>query len=390
MHRPSNLRQRFDDPDTPRDEIAKDHLRRDLREAKQDFKGTVTKWLTKAFESLVNLEKSAGVLAVDIPKILEQATGNPTTEFSTILFLGIRHSVLEQYQKYNGQVSKLQSRIKECLVAEKSTYDQEPTIANAIATSGRLNQHFDRFSSETETLQSSQSSLSAIYGSYQKWRELARLIEEQRLVLFDLADDEGVRGLLLRLDSEQVSIKAHLADRGQSLTQVLNAHEHYRNRVRQIITEFDDVAKNREQKFLAYQGGIHDALKQVLTVTPQNVVYNRSDDDGVYREVNVRAANALQSFCDAAIEAFSKVQTSLLKPLEVFQVEPQIRSEAQSLNEDIRFAKQDILKLKREITPDDVQNGIANWVERLRQARISSAALVGRYEGIMARLRSLK
>ena len=58
---------------------AKDHLRRDLREAKQDFKGTVTKWLTKAFESLVNLEKSAGVLAVDIPKILEQATGNPVS-----------------------------------------------------------------------------------------------------------------------------------------------------------------------------------------------------------------------------------------------------------------------------------------------------------------------
>jgi hypothetical protein len=102
----------------------------------------------------------------------------------------------------------------------------------------------------------------------------------------------------------------------------------------------------------------------------------------------VRGANALQVFCDAAIEAFSKVQTSLLKPLEVFQVELQIRSEAQSLNEDIRLAKQNILKLKREITPDDIQKDIENWVEQLREARSSSTALVERHERIMARLRS--
>lgn len=209
-------------------------------------------------------------------------------------------------------------------------------------------------------------------------------------MLVDLADDVGIQALLTRLEGEQASVKMHLADRGQTLTQVLDAHEHYRNRIREIVNEFDQVAKNREQKFLAYQGDIHDQLKQVSSTTPQSVVYNRSNDDGVYREVNQRAADSLQAICETAIDAFNKVQISLLKPLEVFHVDPQIRTEAQSLTDDIRLAKQNILKLRGEITPDYVSINIASWVGQLRQARESSAALLERHERIMTRLRTAR
>jgi len=387
-HGPGALRQRLDDPDTQRDEIAKDHLRRDLREAKQDFQGTVTTWLTKAFENLVNLEKSTGILAMDVPKILEQATGNPATDFSIVLFVDIRRPVLGQYQRHNEQVGRLQSKIRECIVAEKTSYEQERSVPNALATAGRIGQHLTRFKAGAETLGQSQSSLSAHHIAYQKWRDLARQIEEYRLMLVDLADDDGIQALLTRLDAEQNSIKMHLADRGQTLIQVLDAHEHYRNRIREIVSEFDQVAKNREQKFLAYQGEIHDQLKQVSSTAPQSIVYNRSNDDGVYREVNQRAADSLQAICETAIDAFNKVQTSLLKPLEVFHVEPQIRTEAQSLTDDIRLAKQNILKLRGEITPDYVSSSIANWVGQLRQAREGSAALLDRHERIMAQLRT--
>jgi hypothetical protein len=390
VHRPVNLRQRLDDPDTPADEIAKDHLRRNIHEAKVDFRGTVTQWLKKGFDGLINLEKSVGTLSSDPPKLLEQATGNPTTEFSTVLFLDIRRSVLEQYQKYNSQVTKLQERMKECLHSEKTNYDQERSHENAIATAGKLNQHLARFNAEVETLRSSRLTISATYGEYQKWRDLARLVEEQRLVLVDLADDEGVRALLTRLDSEQISIKTHLADRGQSTAQVLDAHEHYRNRVRQVIAEFEDVARNREQKFLAYQGTIQDELKKVLEAALQTVSYNRSDDDGVYREVNLRAAQALRGRCDDAIEAFNKLRISLLKPLEVFQVAPQIRGEAQSLDEDIRTAKQSIIKLKIDIAPDNIQAKISEWAGQFQHAQNNSIALKKRHEQIMAHLRSAR
>ena len=42
------LRQRLDDPDTAQDEVAKDHLRHDIREAKADFARNTALWLTKA------------------------------------------------------------------------------------------------------------------------------------------------------------------------------------------------------------------------------------------------------------------------------------------------------------------------------------------------------
>ncbi|MFN8469223.1 MAG: hypothetical protein U0X20_26950 [Caldilineaceae bacterium] len=390
VHRPNHLRQRLDDPDTPNDEIAKDHLRRDLREAKQEFRVTVAQWLKKAFDNLINLDKSLGAQTIEIPKILDQATGNPTTEFSTVLFIDIRRSVLELYQKYNSQVSRLQGRVREAVTSEKANYEQEQSLSNAVTVVGRLTQYLAKFRGESDVLQSSQEAISANYAAYQKWRELARQIEEHRLILVDLADDDGVRALLSRLDNEQALIKAHLADRGQTPTQVLDAHEHFRNRIRQIITEFDEVASNREQKFLAYQGTIHDELKRVLTVTPQSVAYNRTDDEGVYSEVNQRAVNSLHDFCDGAIEAFNKVRISLLKPLEVFQVESQIRTEAQSLNEDVRMAKQQMLNLKKGIDVEHVQAHISEWVTQLRQARDSSAAIVERHERIMARLRSAR
>lgn len=389
-HRPSYLRQRLDDPDTASDEIAKDHLRRDLREAKVEFKATVTAWLTKAFENLVNLEKRLGSLVLDPPKTLEQATGNPTTEFSTLLFLEIRRTVLDQYTKYNSQVSKLQARIRECIISEKASYDQEPSITNAITTAGKLKQHLVRFRAEADSLEATQSFAASHYAAYQKWRELARQIEEHRLVLTDLAEDEGVQALLTRLDAEQMAIKSHLADRGQTLMQVLDAHEHFRNRVRPIINEFDEVAKNREQRFIAYQGGIYDELMRVLPTRPMNVVYNRSNDEGVYREVNQRAVQSLQEFCERAHRALNRVRIDLLKPLEVFQVESEIRAEAQSLSNDIREAIQNIQKLKRELEPDHVHEKILNWVTQLRQASDSSATLSQRHENIMARLRAAR
>ncbi len=387
-HRPSQLRQRFDDPDMASDEIAKDHLRRDLRAAKTEFRATVTVWLTKAFENLVNLEKNLGAITIDPPKLLEQATGNPGTEFSTLLFFDIRRSVLELYTKHNSQIAKLQGQIRDCIVSERASYDQEQSIPNAIATAAKLAQHSTRYRAEIDALQSGQTSISAHYAGYQKWRDLARQIEEHRLILADLADDEGVRALLGRLDAEQLAIKGNLADRNQKLIQVLDTHEHFRNRVRTIISEFDDVARNREQKFLTYQGGIYEELKRLLPTLPTNVVYNRSDDEGVYQEVNQRAVNALREYCDRALHVLNRVRIELLKPLEVFQVEPAIRAEAQGLSDEIRGVVQRIQKLKSELAPTLVQEKVKGWVSQLKEESDSSSELSKRHERIMSRLRA--
>ncbi len=389
-HRPGNLRQRLDDPDIQYDEIAKDHLRRDIHEAKQDLQSSATQWLTKGFDSLRTHESSTGVLTMEVPKILEQATGHPITDFSGLLFTDIRRQVLSQYHKFNEQVSKLQGRIRDCIITERKSYEQEKSLLNAIVTAGRLSQHLAKLKTDAETLRQSQSSISTLHIGYQKWRDLARQIEEYRLMLVELAENEGIKALLTRLDAEQTSIKMHLADRGQTLAQVLDAHEHFRTRVRAIFEEFDEFAKNREQRFLAYQGEVHDQLKKVMSTTPQSVVYNRSDDEGVYREVNERAANSLRSICDMALDAFAKVRMSLLKPLEVFQVEAEIRAEAQSLREDVSVAKQNIQRIQSEITPDRIRTNLAAWVNQLQQERENSEILSQRHERIIERLRSTK
>lgn len=389
-HRPSNLRQHLEDQDTPGDEIAKDHLRRDLREANLNLRATVAQWLKKAFDALLILEKKIGSLSVEPAKVVEQATGNPTTEFSTVLFIDIRRSVLDRYHKYNAQVSRLRDKVGEIISKERAIYEQEPSISNGIATAGRLGEQHTKLMAEFNELQSSQAALSASSTAYMKWRDLARLIEEHRLILVELGDDAGVRALLARLDSEQARIKTHLADRGQTLDQVLDAHEHFRNSVHQIINEFDEVTRNREQKFLAYQGGIYDELQKVLPAAPQNIAYNPSDEVGVYREVNRRAVASLQDFCDRAISAFGTLQVSLLKPIEVFDVEAQILAEAQSLNDDIRSAKQDVQNLKKELDPQAVQERISEWVKKLHSARENSSALLQRHDRIMERLRSAR
>ena len=114
----------------------------------------------------MNAEKSIGAYRVDPPKLLEQATGHPTTEFSTLLFQDIRSAILGQYSKHNAQITKLQTQVRERLRQELTHLDQEKTSANAILTASKLIQYLAQANQEAQAIQASQASTSEISAHY--------------------------------------------------------------------------------------------------------------------------------------------------------------------------------------------------------------------------------
>lgn len=387
-HSPKQLRQRLDDPVGLQDEVLKDHLRRDLHDTTSEVARMIAGWVLTARNELQNLEKRIGALKVEAPKLLEQSTGHPTTDFSTVLFQDIRSHVLGLYSKQSQQIAKLQERINQQLAQALSAYGEEKTVQRGIELVAKLRQQKVAASIEEDALRQKQGQIDRLYALFQKWRDLARRTEELRLTLKDLADDEGVSALLERLDAQQMEVKRHLADRGQTVEQVLDDHEYFVTAIKTIESEFNGVTTNREERFLKYQAAIHETLKTVLAIPPATIAYNPRADAKGYQTVDLQAMNRLNDFCEQALAELRRVQTELLKPLEVFQVAAETRAAAEKLKQDVQNVETEVMEVKNALAASNVKTELQNWVLRLADARERSGDLLDRHNAIMDQLRS--
>ena len=87
---------------------------------------------------------------------------------------------------------------------------------------------------KSDGLRTSGKEAEQLYSSFEKWRTLARQIENDRQMMSDAQSNDALNNLIDRLDTEQQQIKRHLADRTLSLSQVLENHEHFTRRFTEI------------------------------------------------------------------------------------------------------------------------------------------------------------
>ena len=97
------------------DEVRKDSLRQKLNSIEEAFTTQYAGWLDTEKQRADQKRHEIEPLRLDIPKVLDETTGHPLTEFSTLLFNNIRSEVKKAYTTISEQVSALQNEVKNTL-----------------------------------------------------------------------------------------------------------------------------------------------------------------------------------------------------------------------------------------------------------------------------------
>lgn len=203
------------------DEVRKDTLRQELNSIEDAFTKQCAGWLNTERQRTDQKRHEIEPLRLDIPKVLEETTGHPLTEFSTLLFNDIRSGVKKAYAAISDQVSALQNEIKTTLNSKLQKYMEDRSLETAIDVAAQLRDFCGEIDKQIKQLGIEQDEAQQLYSSFEKWRMLAIQIERDRLTMTDAPKIDAIKNLYDRLYKEQQRIKKHLADRTQTVKQVL-------------------------------------------------------------------------------------------------------------------------------------------------------------------------
>jgi len=385
---PVNIRKSMQTPGIETNEILKDSVRQVLRKAEESFKLQCAKWLDIERQNLDRKRQETAVSNIDIPKVLEQTTGNPTTEFSVLLFHDIQSDVKKAYKSVSQNVISIQNEIKNALDTKLKRYVDDRTPENAIKVAGELKEFSIRIDSKIEQLKIQRSGAESLYELFEGWRKLAANVDQYRRIISDAIDDEAGENLVERLDDEQKQIKRHLADRKLSLNDVLASHEHFRNRIEIIKGEFDQMTSNRQEKFIQFMAKIQEQLIKIIDKPNIDESYNPSDENGCYRRVREKSISKIEEYALKRAEInIQQIKTDLLKPTEVFKVNDNVEKEARSLLGKIKELQSCIDNIRNDLKVDNIEEKLPSIIESLISLRQEGEGIVSRNRTIQDHLR---
>ena len=371
------------------DEVRKDALRQKLNSIENRFNIQCTTWLQT--ERLRVDRKRGGIepLRLETPKVLDETTGHPTTDFSMLLFHGIRNEVKSAYTSISQQVSTLKNDVEEALRKKLSEYLTEKTPEKAIEAASDLRDSIRVIDAKITTLREKRAEAEVLYGLFEKWRNVARQVERDHLTMTDAQESDVVKNLINRLDEEQRIIKQHLADQAKTVKQVLENHEHFANRIAAIKTEFDQIALNRQDDFNRFRAQIEEQLRKVIDQPGFREQYNPTDDEGSYRRVREQAVEKVQNFViDPAMRSIQAIKGDLMKATEVFKVSDDVKNKAIALREQVLGLERRIDQIRNDLKPEGIEARLPELVIAVQSIHDEGAEVVEKREWIQHQLRS--
>ena len=367
---PSTLREILHKEGIDSNEVLKDSLRQKLRSAENNFKNQCGRLLVTERDRVEKKRQEIATLHLDMPQVLSQTTGHPMTEFSILLFQDIRNEIRSAYNAVPERISARQNEAKDTLNKSLQSYMNERTPEKAIEVAVELRELTSIIGAKIDTLKTMRSEAEGLYELFEKWRNLARRVEQDWLIMSEAKESDAVKNLLDRLDEEQRLIKQHLADRTLSLKQVLESHEHFTNRISAIKGEFDQIAANRKDEFINFQAGIEEQLRSIIDKPDISEPYNPTDEEGCYHRVREKAVDKIEGLVEEqAINRIRDIQVELVKPLEVFKVSDAVKNEAETLKEKVSELEQKINIIRNDLKPGGIEENLPTVIKLLLSIR---------------------
>ncbi len=372
------------------DEVQKDALRQELNSVETNLKNHCAEWVKTEHDNLRRKINQVETLRREVPRVLEQTTGYPTTEFSTILFQkSIQPEVKLAYTKLSENIGKIQATIQGLCNREIVKYQADVTPQNAIETATRLRGARAQIETDMSRLGQDGENVEELFLLFERWRVLASEIERNGQLMADSVKDAAVQNLIDRLDIVQRDIRQHLAEKRLSLKDVLGNHEHFKTLCSAIKDEFDQLLTGRKDAFIAYQSSIVEQLRRVSD-TPPLVDFNPIDSEGCYRKVRENAVEKLKSMVDKVQAESDQRKRELLKPIEVFNVPEALKAKAVQLRQDLGKLDDGFQHVCSEFMPEEVDIKLSEWVDKLLSKLKEGEPLADRRKQIERELDALR
>lgn len=370
------------------DEVRKDSLRQKLNLIEDAFKTQCAGWLDTEMKRTDQKRHEIEPLRLDIPKVLDETTGHPLTEFSTLLFQDIRLEVRKAYTTISDRASNLKNKTQDTINKKIQGYKEDQRSEIAINVAAQLREFSDLINKQIKQLGVERDQAQQLYSLFEKWRMLARQVERDRLTMTDAPKIDAIKNLCDRLHKEQHQIKQHLADQTKTVKEVLESHEYFFNQITAIKAEFDQISEYRKDDFIRFQASIEDQLRQLIPRPDIGEQYNPSDEEGSYRRVREKAVGKIREFAiEPAVQGIKKRKSELMKPIEIFTVSDKIKNQAIDLNDEVYALGDRINEVKVDLKPDDVDAQLPAWVKSLDSILKSGNEVFKRWEGIQDQLR---
>ena len=371
------------------DEVRKDSLRQKLNSIEDTFTTQCAGWLNTEKQRTAKKSQEIEPLRLDIPKVLDEMTGHPLTEFSTLLFNDIRSGVKKAYTGLSDQVSALQNEVKNTLNEKLHDYMSDRSLEKAIDVASQLRDFFNVIDTKIGGLRTSGKEVEQLYTFFEKWRTLARQIENDRQMMHDANSNDAINNLIGRLDTEQQQIKKHLANRALSLSQVLENHEHFAKRFSGIKDEYDQITANRRDEFIKFQAEIEKKLDELLDKPHIGEPYNPLDEDGAYHRIREKVVEKIQALViRPAKDKIQMIRRELTKPIEVFKVGNAVRNEALVIKDEVIDLEHRINQIQNSLKPDGIEKILSTHIKELLSIREDGKNIVQRQVKIQNQLRS--
>ncbi len=370
------------------DEVRKDSLRQKLNSIEDAFKTQCAGWIGTAADQLKRKATEGETLRLEPPRVLKQETGHPATEFSVLLFQDVRNEIRKAYAFIPQEIAKIQKQVRAIHDEKMQEYISNQISEKAIAVAANLRSSIQTIGKKIDALREKCAEVEMLYELFEKWRNLARQVERDRLTMTDAQEIDAVKELCVRLDEEQQRIKHHLADQTKTVKQVLDDHEYFSNQITAIKIEFDQISERRKDDFIRFQASIENQLHQLTNRPSISEQYNPSDEEGSYRRVREKAVEKIrESVIKPAIESIEKRKNELMKPIEVFTVSDKIKNQAIDLDSEVLDLEHRINEVEVALKPDAIDAQLSEWVESLNSILEVGNAVFKRWEDIQGQLR---
>ena len=370
-------------------EVQKDVLRQKLNSVEKNLNNYCAEWVGTKFNSLKGKINELETLQPKVPHVLNLTTAHPLTEFSQILFQDIQPKMKSAYAKISQEIRGIQARVREICNREIGMYESNRSPQNAIETAVRLRDYCSQINADIKRFTQAGSDARKLSDFFEHWRILANQIENDKQLMIDTLEDAAVQNLIERLDIVQRDIRQHLADKQLSLQEVLGNHEHFKTQCSVIKAEFNKFLTRRKDAFIAYQSSIAEQLRRVSDMPPL-VDFNPIDSEGCYRKVREEAVVKLKSVVDKVQAESDQRKRELLKPIEVFNVPKALRAKAIQLREDLGKLADGFRDIRSELTPEEVDIKLSEWVDTLLSKLKEGQPLADRRKQIEGELDELR
>ncbi|MDE0014945.1 MAG: hypothetical protein OXU51_02075 [Candidatus Poribacteria bacterium] len=373
------------------DEEKKDELRQKLDSTENNFqqfcRNRIITEQNRLEQQIDDLER----LRLTVPRVLEQETDYPPVDFCQILFHDIQNQVKRTYVSLSDEITKIQAKVRDTVDREVETYQSEQKLDKAIEAADRLKSERNKVDLQIKSLSKRGNDTEELFQLFDPWRHLARQCHNDKRSMENSREDMEVGNLIDRLDVVVNNIRQHLSEKRRSLKDILSNSEHFKAQIDSIKFEFDTHQKGKESDFIKYQANFENLLRKLREKPHIGVSWNPADQDGCYRDTREKVVGKLKEIIGEARQQIDSLKRDLRQPIDILAVPDELKDKSVALSQDLHTCDQKFLEVRSELTIEQVDTELGNWVSTLVSLRGDGVTYLKRWEEIrkeMQRFRS--